>query len=190
MAEIGPTPPIEIDPDVAAQIGRVAVMWSSLEFSVAMCIWELAQVSYAPGACMTAQIVSFEGRLRALLALLKFRKAPQRLIDEVNAFAEAGRAPLSKRNRIVHDMWIWDSGGNGRIARVEVDAPKKLHFEIKETTLQALKADADIIFAYGQKFKPLKAEIFAALPSLPEIPIEERYPIEDALLPRRSLTTP
>ena len=65
-------------------IGKVANAYSQLEWSVNDAIWELANISRSAGVCMTAQMIGPGPRSRCLLALLKFRQAPQTLLDEFN----------------------------------------------------------------------------------------------------------
>ena len=77
------TLPEELNPDYAILIGRVASSWSAVEANINFATWAVAGIAPALGACMTAQINSLDGRLRALLALLKLRRAPASLIKNV-----------------------------------------------------------------------------------------------------------
>jgi hypothetical protein len=127
------TLPEELNPDYAILIGRVASSWSAVEANINFATWAVAGIAPALGACMTAQINSLDGRLRALLALLKLRRAPASLIKNVNKFADEIRGPNERRNRIIHDAWYWNS--SGQVARMEVVAPRKLKMDLIETSL-------------------------------------------------------
>jgi|KBSMisStaDraftv2_1062788.scaffolds.fasta_scaffold387857_2 hypothetical protein len=171
------TLPEELNPDYAILIGRVASSWSAVEANINFATWAVAGIAPALGACMTAQINSLDGRLRALLALLKLRRAPASLIKNVNKFADEIRGPNERRNRIIHDAWYWNS--SGQVARMEVVAPRKLKMDLIETSLDDLRNDLVYVREFTARAVSIKESIYAALPSLPGIPPEELEPIVD-----------
>ena len=58
-------------PPYFKMIGMVATDWALLEQMIDDVIWTLAKVDHKKGACITAQIMSTEWKLRALIALVK-----------------------------------------------------------------------------------------------------------------------
>jgi hypothetical protein len=74
-------------------IAKVAANWSALEYMINGTIWELTDVRPSLGACLTAQIATVQGRLAALIAVMKLRRVDAKLLKKVNKFAERVRAP-------------------------------------------------------------------------------------------------
>ena len=176
-------------PEYADCIAKVAANWSSLEYLINTCIWELAEVQPAPGACMTAQIGTMPARLAALLALMKLRHVEEKLIAKVNKSAERVRGPNELRNRLIHDQWANDLHRPGGMGRIEIVAPKSLSMKIIPVPIEELRADVEKIsncrFAFGE----LRVEIRAALPALPKMSRKELVPIVEAPRGRQSLTS-
>lgn len=170
----------DLDPEFAAMIGKIAVAWSGTELSINYAIWAVAGIPEALGACITAQIYTFDGRMKTLLALLKLRGASAQLVKLVNKFAEDARGLQETRNRIVHDSWGWDA--HGEIRRLEITAPRKLKFETIPVQLSELEADFEKIKAFSARSIDVRKAIYAELPSWPEIPQSLLRPITDPLL--------
>lgn len=181
------TAPDELNAEFSVYIGRIAASWSSVENSINWCIWAVAGIAPTLGACITSQIYTIDGRFKALLALLKFRQAPDELIKAVNKLAEDSRGPSEIRNRIIHDPWLWNP--QGEVVRFEITAPKKLRFELVRTDLEKLKADFGTIRDFATRTRDLRKAIYAVLPALPEIPREALYPITDNLQAPQSQAT-
>ena len=80
----------DIPPEFYELVGRAASDWASLELLVNDCIWALSGTPWGAGACVTAQIYALDGRMRALVALLKLRRANE-LAKKVNSFHEKSR---------------------------------------------------------------------------------------------------
>jgi hypothetical protein len=166
----------ELEPRFHELVGRIATEWAILEFHVNECIWLLADVYPALGACITSQIININGRLTALLALMKVRRVDQKLVDKINQFASDVRGPLEKRNRAIHDPMIVEQT-EGLAGRITVVAPKKLTFTIQEITFEELQSDFDEIMQCSLTFQGYRQQIVDALPSLPGIPLKELHPI-------------
>ena len=160
-------------------IGRITSDWAALEFYINEVIWELAETPPAYGACMTAQIFSLDGRLRALLALLKLRRADKTLIKAVNKFSESARKPVERRNRVVHDPWGFRqiSESESQASQIEVTANRNLVFRLRDIDIDELDKDQQIIHDCVLKFIEIRDKIFAEISSLPEIPQSELRPI-------------
>lgn len=164
-------------PEYADLIAHIASSWATLEYYVADSVWVVAGLKPAMGACVTAQIFGINGKLSALLSLLKLRSAPDALISKVNKFSDAMRGPQERRNRIIHDVWLINQDDPSVMGRLELTAPKKLSFKAVDIRLEELKSDFDMIAKIRKEFHIIRAEIYDAVPKFPEIPKEELHPI-------------
>jgi hypothetical protein len=61
-------------PEYADCIARVCSVWARLEYDVTVCIWKLADMRPAIGACVTSQIFTLQNRLSALFGTLQTSK--------------------------------------------------------------------------------------------------------------------
>jgi len=185
MTETPSEPPTATDVPVehSAYIQRITTDWGALEFHVNECIWWLAEVRFGLGACITSQIYTLDGRLNALHALLKLRRAPQSLIDELNQLWEASRGPSEIRNRTVHDPWAVTQ--SGKVSRLEITAKRTLKFGFRPITVKELKADQEKVRECVLHFTTFRDKVKAALSALPEIPHEELEPITEGPPPKK-----
>jgi hypothetical protein len=167
-------------PEYAEQIAYGCNLWAMLEYYINNSIWALADIEPAIGACMTSQMYTMNSRLSALLALLKFRRVNQKIIDKVNKFAANVRDAQEARNRIAHDMWLIDRANPGTMGKLRITADKTLNFDISPVSIEELKNDVAKISARRLEFSEIRDQIIAALPTLPEIPAEELHPIAHA----------
>ncbi len=170
-----------LNPDLLNLLGHATSSWSSLEFAINDVIWKLADTPPALGACLTTQIYTIDGRLRALLSLLKLYRFSERTISAVNKYVEAIRGPSELRNRLIHDRWGIQRP-SGKTAKMVITANKKLRFEEQIVDLADVRRDVDRIIDCLHQFHDLKEVILAELPTLPEIPRTELHPIN--LVPR------
>jgi hypothetical protein len=116
------------DPHYGA-IGEVATNWAFLERTVDEAIWELLQNDERLSACLTAQLMGFAPRMKALIALFNLRgitdkdhKALQTTFDKSNELAQ-------RRNRIVHDPWLVSQATNSTVT-YRAHVPNKLRLEL------------------------------------------------------------
>jgi len=130
---------------------------------------------------MTSQIFTIDGRLRALLALLKVRQADQTIVKKVNKFVEYIRGPSEIRNRTIHDPW--GNQQDGSVTQFEITANKSLTFRIKKVEVSELESRRDQTYQCIQKYIEIKEAIEAALPTLPKIPHSELHPIREVRPP-------
>jgi hypothetical protein len=177
MADGDDIPEFKFIPEYADLIASIASCWATLEFYVNNSIWIVAAVDSQTGACMTSQIYTLQGRLAALLSLLKLHKAPSNLISRVNKFAENIRGPQENRNRVVHDIWLMDNRNPGSMGRLETTAPKKLQFKVTDVPREELEAIYAELSACRMEFYHIRREIVAQRPTFPGIPESERDPI-------------
>jgi hypothetical protein len=171
-----------LDPELIDLIGVAASQWGALEFYMNAAIWTVAEVPPAYGACLTAQIFTIDGRLRALLSLLKIRRVSQPTIDALNKFAENIRGVSEMRNRIIHDPW-GRREIDGATVKIEITANRKLRFEHKQVDLSEVRKSVDLIIDSVVKFIEIRDLIVAEISTLPDIPASELRPIIEG--PRR-----
>jgi hypothetical protein len=94
------------------RVGEIASLWSQLELQLDMLIWDLLEARQPAAACVTAQLGSASGRLRAIKALTDLYGAAEETKRTINKFASQIDALQIKRNRAVHDAW--QTGVNSR----------------------------------------------------------------------------
>ncbi|HEV7911221.1 MAG TPA: hypothetical protein VGP28_09090 [Methylocella sp.] len=158
------------------QIAEITACWSCLEYYISMSIWHLAAVYPAIGACITSQIYTLDGRLKALVSLLVLRKAPAELQARVNKFSERVRGPSEIRNRLIHDQWF-TSQAPAEMKQMEMLARGTLKYGFKTVSITDLRKDRAKIISAMKEASAIRAAIETALPTLPEIPLTELHPI-------------
>jgi hypothetical protein len=161
--------------EFAAAIADIVSFWAALEYNINMSIWHLAGVYPAIGACITTQIYTLDGRMKALQAIAKLRKVDKTLIDKINKFHESTRAPLELRNRIIHDCWFRSQDGNN-MSQLELGAKGVLTYGFKTISIESLQEDRKKIKDAMRQATELRDSIEDALPTLPEIPLTELHP--------------
>jgi len=87
------------------RVGEIASLWSQLELHLDMLIWELLGAKQPAAACVTSQLGSASGRLRAIKALVDLYGASDEITRTINKFSGDVEAVQIKRNRAVHDAW-------------------------------------------------------------------------------------
>jgi hypothetical protein len=165
-----------LDPKLVTLIGHAASQWAMLEYYINDTIWSLSDTAPTLGACSTAQIYTIDGRLKALLSLLKLRRASKSLIVKVNKFAENMRAPSEYRNRLVHDPW-GKRVPTGQTVKIEITANKKLRFENRVVDLKDLQKQVDVIVDVMLAFVEIRDTILNEIPTLPKMSQKELRPI-------------
>ena len=170
-----PSKGFEFPPEFAQCISQVIACWSTLEYNIDMSIWHLAGVYPAVGACITSQIFTLDGRLKALLALLKLRKASDALVSRVNKFSERVRKPLEIRNRITHDTW-GQNPETKKMAQLNIGAKGILTYGFKPIAIEVLQEDLQTVRTAMKESADIREAIENALPTLPEIHLRELQP--------------
>jgi hypothetical protein len=164
-------------PQYADRIASIASCWAHIEYYVNNSIWIVAAVDSKTGACMTSQIYTLQGRLAALLSLLKLHGAPNGIISRVNKFTDTIRGPQENRNRVIHDIWLMDNRNPETMGRLETTAPKKLQFKVTDVPLETLQAVYNEMSACRMEFYQIRKDIVDLRPTFPGIPESERDPI-------------
>jgi hypothetical protein len=172
------SPEFKFIPEYADCIARIASCSATIEYYVSHSIWIVAKLDSPSGACITSQIYTLQGRLSALLALLKLHRAPDKIIRRVNKFAETVRGPLENRNRVVHDIWLTDNRDPTSMGRLETTASKTLKFRVEDVPLPRLKEIFDALAACRLEMHAIRQEIFTEQPTFPGIPDSELNPTE------------
>jgi hypothetical protein len=175
MADSDGNPGFDFPPEYAQRISKIIAYWAVVEYDINLSIWHLAGVYPAIGACITEQIYTLDGRCKALLALLKLRKAPKAIVDRVNKFSEKSHRARDIRNRIAHDTWHESMGG--KIQQLELGARGVLTYGFKNIEPDRLKTDAEIVRKAMVEAVAIRDDVEAALPTLPKIPLGELHPI-------------
>lgn len=156
----------ELSVDVYIErIGRITTTWAGFEHQIDLTIWALAGLSKRKGACITTQIGSVHGRLRALKALMIEQNTPQLFRDELNKLdAKFIQPSLKDRNQFAHSS-AWAGIVDGRFVPslriIRVDPA--LTYEDKAFTLAELEAALDKIGLLILKFGELRHKIIDAL---------------------------
>lgn len=161
--------------DYAQCISKIVSFWSSLEANVNLAISHLAGVYPAIGACITSQIFTIDGRLKALQALLKLRQAPDTLQRRVNRFAEKVRKPQDLRNRVIHDQWFQGTESKA-MSQLEIGAKGTLTYGFKPVPIKYLDEAREKIQEAMKEASEIRDAIEAVLPTLPDIPLKELQP--------------
>lgn len=115
--------------------------------------------------------------LVALSSLPKLRKLSSTIIKKINKFAGDVRGAREIRNRIIHDQWLRDRANPGQMGHLRITAAKKLEFKIKPVLFPDLAHDLETLEGLQTRFNAIRKEIEVALPTLPEIPQSDLYPI-------------
>jgi hypothetical protein len=156
-------------------IGHVAVRWSRLEANIATQLWRLADVASEPGACLTAQIVGISRLLDALKSLVILRGGSADLVGRLNKFLEKSHGLVEKRNRVIHDDWLFDPPGP---TRLEIKAKGRLVWEFRLESAATVEAVAIEIAHHTATFYALARRIAAEqlMPSLRKPPGAQSSP--------------
>ena len=161
--------------EYAQCIAKIISYWSALEYNINLSIWHLAGVYPAVGACVTEQIYTLDGRLKALQSLLKLRRAPDDLLRKLNKFAEKSHKAQAIRNRVAHDTWH-QSLEFKKMIQLTIGARGTLTYGFAFIPLDEFERDRDEVRRTMQQAVKLRDAIEVALPTLPEIPLGELHP--------------
>lgn len=166
------------DPHYSA-IGRVTSAFSYFEFHINQLIWILSDIDDERGACITSNIFTFSARTKALLALIELihdelpksvREADKdspdslpKLRAQLKKLFDKEGDPLSrKRNRVVHDTWMYGKK-TGAIVQIRQTADRKLDYGFKPASIEDVDRWWEEIQQADQKFYELAARIQAAV---------------------------
>ena len=146
-------------------IGKLASNWAAFEAILTSAIWQIGGIEDAIGACITPQIPSYEGKMKALVSILEVRGGFRKVIDDVNKFHKSIRPLATFRNRVVHDPAYFDPA-TGVPQRLEITADKMPVLAYRPAPTDDVLKKVDEIADRIDEFK----EIIS--------PAIERYPAE------------
>ena len=155
-------------PEYAKCIADVVNNWAWVELEIHTILFKLADLHPGIGACLTAQIYTFPAKMAAVVALLRYRQAPERLIKTANKFSGDSRAALEIRNRFAHDVWLNDNQDPSMMGKLVITAAKTLRYEIESVTLDQAQVDLKKVEKARRAATDLKVQILKILSSLPE----------------------
>ena len=131
----------EGDPHYAS-IGRVAYAWTAVETMLDGLISDLVRAADDEATqCLLGQFVGPGPRIRALIALARFRGASEALVTSLNKFGRECTELGTKRNRIVHDMVVI-SMTTGRSFAILGTADRKLEYGYRERSVADMQTIA------------------------------------------------
>jgi hypothetical protein len=152
-------------------VGRIAGIWAQLEFAINDAIWELANVESGAGACITAQIIPSNSRMRAFISLVHYRGAQQELLADLNRFSNSIEELGRRRNRFIHDPAGIDQE-TGEIKRVNVTADRRLDFSFHPVDYDKMASlHAEIKMAIT-RFRDLYNRVLDEVPAWPKTQFE------------------
>jgi hypothetical protein len=151
-----------------ASVGKVAAIWAGLEHLMQMAIWRLARVDNLTGVCITAQIGNSGRLLDAITALLRLRGATDIALKPLLTFSEKVGRRQRKRNRIVHDEWVFRL--DGQPSRFEVSANRLAVYDIIPHSTDEVEDFVKQIIALCDEFNEILSD-----PALPQ-PLPEKHP--------------
>lgn len=93
-------------------IGQVSAEWAQLEHSLDLIIWDLAAIGDKLGPCLTSQIFGATNRYRTIILLASQLGYDKPLIERIATLMNKTFDVQEKRNRIVHDAWYGEVGGD------------------------------------------------------------------------------
>jgi len=152
-------------------VGRIAGIWAQLEFVINDAIWELANVESGAGACITAQIIPSNPRMRALISLVHYRGAKQELLTELNRFRHHIDGLGQQRNRFIHDPAGIDRE-TGEIKRVNVTAELQLDFSYHHVDYDKMASLHTEIKTAITQFRDLYKRVLDEVPPWPKTQYE------------------
>ncbi|MCJ2059181.1 hypothetical protein MKL09_21895 [Methylobacterium sp. J-048] len=161
-------------------IGRVASMYSDVEFALSETLWLLMNVERKIGACLTAQMIGPGPRFRALMSLLALRDAPPELLKATRELKDQVSSIAAKRNRVVHDPW--GRNPDGDFHRIHLTADHKLDFSFKTETIADLDKLYDDIVQVRRGLSRYRLLLERLLPQWPRRQFDESPGIRTYLM--------
>jgi hypothetical protein len=135
-----------------AAVGRIAAAWASFESTLDREIYLLLGGATAmQAACVTAQMMGAAPRIKAIRALCELQGASETLIAKLNEFLNKTYSVAEKRNRIVHDPYVFDRS-DGQVSQFRVTAQKELEYGYKPITLPEMATILTQIRAHHERF--------------------------------------
>lgn len=159
------------------EIGRIANAWGFLEFAIDKATWDLCEGPHEFVACVTAQVLSAQGKIKALISLAGVRGISEGLLKELRTFNGARVGGLQeRRNRSVHDTRF--RAPDGSVARLQITAQSTLTFGMQPEPFEELQTTRRRIEEAIHQFLAIRDRMMAELPPLRETPPRQFVQIE------------
>lgn len=165
--------PTGLSVDHYCALGMVTANWGALEAMVSSSIWQIGEIPDEIGICLTSQIYTLDGKLKALVTLLSVRGNFENVISKLNKFHEKLRGVSSARNRATHDPWVGDEN-TGVPHRLQATAEKTLVFEHKPVPTSQLY---ELARAISEKIDEFDEIIRPAILRFPPLPIHDEFAV-------------
>ena len=158
--------PTGLTEDHYIALGMVTANWAALESIVSSAIWQIGEIPDQIGICLTSQIYTLDGKIKALVTLLSVRGNFGRTSAKLNNFHETLRGVSNERNRSIHDPWVGDEL-TGTPHRLQATADKTLVFGHKPVPTSELYKLARVIAKKIDEFQEIIGPAILRFPPLP-----------------------
>jgi hypothetical protein len=142
-------------------VGVIASLWTGFELMLDISSIEIGRIPDEAGLCLTSQIAGPARKLDAYVALARLRGADA-FARELNEFAKDTQGIGERRNRVIHDPWLFFTE-NGPAIRLETTARRSLRHKFVEMTLAEMTKLIRDINAHVTRFFQLHQRILAAV---------------------------
>ncbi len=161
----------KIASDHLAAIGTVAAKWSLFEALIDTASVRLARITPEIGVCFTAQIAGSARKLDAYISLSRFRHISEEMIADLTRFAKKTHDLSLMRNRIIHDVWVFDASMSPQ--RLEVTAKQVSKIESVSMSTREVMDFADRLDRHTKRFENYADTIEARGEAPPAIPLPD-----------------
>lgn len=151
-----------IEHDHYSAIGRVAAAWAYFEATVDTATIDLAGLSGSVGVCFTSQIAGIGRKMDAYIALAREKGTPEPLVSNLTRLASEATAFAEKRNRVVHDVWIFDHPNPPQ--RYEASARKRVKLGPVAASTETLHKYVEGIRDLSDRFEALADHVAVPVP--------------------------
>jgi hypothetical protein len=139
-----------------------------------------------PLCCRAAPIVASlfnpSARLKAFLALVRERGETEKFADTINKLIAEITELGERRNRLIHDPWIEGGPDAQTRFRLEITANRRLHYQWKPETIDAINDMSLEIYDAKAKFMELYKRALDELPPFPRKQFEQSFEIPEGHL--------
>jgi hypothetical protein len=151
-----------------AAIGRVAAAWSFFEAIIDTRSIHLAKLTPEFGVCFTSQISGVARKLDAFISLARLHNIPQKLIRELHDFDKDAKSLSERRNRTIHDVWLFNHPNSPE--RLEASARKISKLKPIPVPTADLVILSIEINQHLDRFDDLASRVFAEHHASPKTP--------------------
>jgi hypothetical protein len=140
-------------------VGRISASWAVLELNFEGQIGVLVGGDLTALMCVTSQFSSYYPKLKAVIALCKYRGLSRERVKDLEKFLGSLSELAERRNRVIHDAWLVKGGKIiGKVGLDEIRPPSPSTVEELEALRDAINKR---IFAFGEISRAILAELVA-----------------------------